>query len=111
MLEYDPIWAEQFQGLRVAYADAMQTAGVPVAAIEHVGSTALPGLAAKPVIDCDIVVDEGDVARASDVLRGLGFMPLGELGIPQRYASRPLPGCRRRTRTSSYGTPCRCGTT
>jgi GrpB-like predicted nucleotidyltransferase (UPF0157 family) len=64
----------------------MADAGVPVLAIEHVGSTSVPGLAAKPVIDCDIVVAEPDVAAASAVLAGLGFSPLGELGIPLRWA-------------------------
>lgn len=46
----------------------------------------MPGLAAKPVIDCDIVVSATDVQAASDVLVALGFQPLGELGIPQRWA-------------------------
>ena len=64
----------------------MAAAGVPVVAIEHVGSTAVPGLAAKPVIDCDIVVAGQDVAAASEVLAGLGFKPEGELGIPLRWA-------------------------
>ena len=45
-----------------------------------------PRLTAKPIIDCDIVVAEKDVSAASDVLIGLGFAPLGELGIPQRWA-------------------------
>jgi len=63
-------------------------AGVPVVAIEHVGSTAVPGLAAKPVIDCDIVVAGPEVPAASAVLAGLGFTPLGELGIPLRWAFR-----------------------
>ena len=64
----------------------MAAAGVPVLAIEHVGSTSVPGLAAKPVIDCDIVVAEPDVAAASQVLVSLGFTPEGELGIPLRWA-------------------------
>jgi GrpB-like predicted nucleotidyltransferase (UPF0157 family) len=64
----------------------MAAAGVPVVAIEHVGSTSVPGLAAKPVIDCDIVVAERDVAAASRALTGLEFKPLGELGIPLRWA-------------------------
>ena len=51
----------------------MAGAGVPVLAIEHVGRTAVPGLAAKPVIDCDIVVAEEHVAGASEVLASLGF--------------------------------------
>ena len=67
-------------------AAAMAAAGVPVVAIEHVGSTSVPGLAAKPIIDCDIVVREADVVAASNILMSLGFTPLGELGIPQRWA-------------------------
>jgi len=84
--EYDPSWPRRFEQLRREYADAMTAAGVPVVAIEHVGSTSVPGLAAKPVIDCDIVVAEHDVAAASQVLTGLGFKPEGELGIPLRWA-------------------------
>lgn len=68
------------------YLGAIADAKVPVVAIEHVGSTSVPGLAAKPVIDCDIVVAEGDIAAATDVLVSLGFSPLGELGIPERWA-------------------------
>jgi GrpB-like predicted nucleotidyltransferase (UPF0157 family) len=59
---------------------------VAVVAIEHVGSTSVPGLAAKPIIDCDIVVTAEEVRSASEVLVGLGFEPEGELGIPQRWA-------------------------
>ena len=86
VVDYDPAWPGRFAELRDEYARALRASGVPVAAIEHVGSTAVPGLAAKPVIDCDIVVAEADVVAAARVLVGLGFTPLGELGIPQRWA-------------------------
>jgi GrpB-like predicted nucleotidyltransferase (UPF0157 family) len=86
VVEYDPAWPESFEALQAEYAAAMAAAGVPVVAIEHVGSTSVPGLAAKPIIDCDIVVREADVASASSALIVLGFTPLGELGIPQRWA-------------------------
>jgi GrpB-like predicted nucleotidyltransferase (UPF0157 family) len=86
VVEYDPAWPERFEILRAQYAGAMSAAGVPVVAIEHVGSTSVPGLAAKPIIDCDIVVREAVVSAASGVLISLGFTPLGELGIPQRWA-------------------------
>jgi GrpB-like predicted nucleotidyltransferase (UPF0157 family) len=89
VVDYDPRWPERFAALRAEYAAALADAGVPVVAIEHVGSTSVPGLAAKPVIDCDIVVAEEDVAAASDALVGLGFTPQGELGIPQRWAFEP----------------------
>ena len=77
---------ERFESLRREYATAMAAAGVPVVAIEHVGSTSVPGLAAKPIIDCDIVAGEADVMAASRVLVSLGFTPEGERGIPQHWA-------------------------
>jgi hypothetical protein len=86
VVEYDPGWPQRFEQLRREYAVAMAAAGVPALAIEHVGSTSVPGLAAKPIIDCDIVVAGPDVAAASQVLASLGFTPLGELGIPLRWA-------------------------
>jgi GrpB-like predicted nucleotidyltransferase (UPF0157 family) len=86
VVEYDPAWPERFERLRRLYARAMAAAGVPVLAIEHVGSTSVPDLAAKPIIDCDIVVSRPHVAAASEALIGLGFTPLGELGIPLRWA-------------------------
>lgn len=49
--EYDPAWPVRFGQLREEYAAAMAAAVVPVVAIEHVGSTSVPGLAVKPVID------------------------------------------------------------
>ncbi len=91
VVDYDPAWPGRFDRLRREYASALETAGVPVVGIEHVGSTSVPGLAAKPVIDCDIVVAERDVAAASLTLVGLGFAPLGELGIPLRWAFREPP--------------------
>ena len=86
VVEYDPAWPDHFERLREQYAAAMHAAGVQVVSIEHVGSTSVPGLAAKPVIDCDIVVAERDVEAASQVLVGMGFTPLGDLGIPLRWA-------------------------
>lgn len=83
---YDPAWPERFEELRNQYAAALDAAGVPFVSIEHVGSTSVPGLAAKPIIDIDIVVEASEVDAASAVLVGLGFEPRGELGIPQRWA-------------------------
>ena len=92
VVEYDAAWPALFEQLRDAYATALATAGVPFVAIEHVGSTSVPGLAAKPVIDCDIVVEAEHVDGASAVLVELGFLPVGELGIPQRWAFKHPAG-------------------
>jgi GrpB-like predicted nucleotidyltransferase (UPF0157 family) len=84
--DYDPGWRLRFETLRDDYSAALSVAGVGFVSIEHVGSTSVPGLAAKPVIDVDIVVEAGAVGPASAVLVDLGFEPRGELGIPQRWA-------------------------
>ena len=56
----DPSWPEVFQGLRTRLVGAL---GDRALRVEHVGSTAVPGLAAKPVIDVDLVVaDPADEA-------------------------------------------------
>lgn len=60
--------------------------GVAVQSIEHVGSTSVPGLAAKPVIDIDIVVPRDVVPRAIEIFEGFGHICRGDLGITDRYA-------------------------
>lgn len=84
--DYDRAWPARFEALRREYSVALERACVIVVAIEHVGSTSVPGLAGKPIIDCDIVVASDQVAPASATLTALGFRPLGELGIDQRWA-------------------------
>ncbi len=55
--------------------------------IEHVGSTSVPGLAAKPIIDMDIVVaDVSGVRPVIDGLGSLGYQWLGDLGVEGRQA-------------------------
>ena len=54
---YDPKWPVLFELLRARIAIALE--GI-VAAIEHVGSTSVPGLAAKPIIDMDALLMSGD---------------------------------------------------
>ncbi len=89
--EYQESWPERFEALRRLYVKAMGDGSVDVLAIEHVGSTSVPGLAAKPTIDCDIVVEADRVDAATEVLKSLGFRPLGELGIPLRWAFKEPP--------------------
>lgn len=99
VVDYDPSWPRKFEALKEEYSLALAQFGVEVVAIEPVGSTSVPGLAAKPVIDCDVVVTADRVAPASDVLVGLGIRSLGELGIPQRWAFKEPP---RLTGTNTY---------
>ncbi len=55
--------------------------------MEHVGSTSIPGLAAKPIIDVDVVVASADhVAMAIERMASIGYSWRGDLGIPGREA-------------------------
>jgi GrpB-like predicted nucleotidyltransferase (UPF0157 family) len=53
---------------------------------EHVGSTAVPEMTAKPVIDIDIVVERGDFAVVKERLAGLGYAYEGDKGLADREA-------------------------
>ena len=84
IIPYNPAWPLIFEGLKGVYASAL---GPLALAIEHVGSTAVPDLAAKPIIDIDVVIPSRAVL--SDVihrLATLGYRHLGDLGVPGREA-------------------------
>src|SRR5277367_3558470 len=85
--EYDPGWPGVFERLR----DRLDAALAGVAHVtEHVGSTAVPGLAAKPIIDVDVVVaDETAVGPAVKALAAAGWQHEGDLGIKGREAFLP----------------------
>ena len=90
VVDYDPRWPNVFTTIREVLAAAL--ADVPVVAIDHVGSTSVPGLAAKPIIDVDVVVRRPFVSRAIGALQLAGYEPLGDLGIPDRYAFKAPSG-------------------
>jgi GrpB-like predicted nucleotidyltransferase (UPF0157 family) len=82
--DYDPEWPREFERLRTRALEALGELAVEV---EHVGSTAVPGLAAKSVIDLDVVVRSAtDVAEAIRRLGSVGYGHQGDLGAPGRHA-------------------------
>jgi GrpB-like predicted nucleotidyltransferase (UPF0157 family) len=84
VVDYDPSWEKTFRALRDGIASAL---GDLVVIIEHVGSTAVPGLAAKPIIDVDVVVrSPEDVPKAIGRLSIMGYRHQGDLGITGREA-------------------------
>ena len=87
VVAYDPAWPARFLAIRAALADAL--GAVPVVAIEHVGSTSVPGLAAKPVIDVDVIVDRSNLEASIDALDRIGYQYRGDQGIPDRHALAP----------------------
>jgi GrpB-like predicted nucleotidyltransferase (UPF0157 family) len=82
--DYDPGWPAAFEALRARVALVL---GEVALAIEHVGSTSVPGLAAKPVIDIDVVVrSPDDIQAAIERLATIGYVHRGDLGIAGREA-------------------------
>jgi GrpB-like predicted nucleotidyltransferase (UPF0157 family) len=85
VVPYDDRWPALFEGEAARIADAVATAGLPALALEHVGSTAVPGLAAKPVLD----IAAGYAASATPsvyvaLLESLGYTYRGDGGLPGR---------------------------
>lgn len=90
VVDYDPRWPEEFDLLRSHLQPVV--AGLALG-IEHVGSTAVTGLAAKPVIDVDVVVADEHASRAAvRALAEAGWVPEGDLGIAGRQAFQTRPG-------------------
>ncbi|OJJ22351.1 hypothetical protein BKI52_06625 [marine bacterium AO1-C] len=85
VVDYDPAWAGQFEALHKVLAKHL---GSDFLTIEHVGSTSIKGLKAKPIIDLDIVIADNDEVRnrVIDKLAQLGYIHRGDLGIEGREA-------------------------
>lgn len=80
--EYNPQWATNFHAIQKLLAAAL--VDLPVS-IEHIGSTAIPGLAAKPIIDIDIVMQEHTALDTiKNRLATIGYRHHGNQGIPGR---------------------------
>ena len=88
--DYDAGWPALFERLAQPVREAVAELG---ARVEHVGSTAVPGLAAKPVIDMDVVVPSAaDLSETIERLRALGYIYQGDKGVEGREAFLWPPG-------------------
>lgn len=58
VVDYDPLWPKKFQEQAKLIRSALKDR---LLLIEHVGSTSVPGLAAKPIIDIDVIVEDSSV--------------------------------------------------
>jgi GrpB-like predicted nucleotidyltransferase (UPF0157 family) len=113
VVEYDEAWP-----VRAAAARADLISLGVFDAVEHIGSTSVPGLAAKPVVDLMAAATSLDaVAAAEDALAGLGYRRF-EVGMPGRlFYYRDEDGSARTSCTwcpRTPGTPATsgcCGTT
>lgn len=88
--EYSSDWVVQFEVIKAHLSEVLGSLAV---AIEHVGSTSVPGLAAKPILDIDMAVPtSSDVPEGIARLSTIGYAHRGDLGITGREAFEPSPG-------------------
>jgi GrpB-like predicted nucleotidyltransferase (UPF0157 family) len=84
--DYNPDWPEWFCRiagyLRPRIANCLR--------IEHVGSTSIPGMVAKPIIDVDVVVEDGGMRGAVKSIEEAGYGHQGDLGVAGREAFKAV---------------------
>ena len=91
VLPYDRTWKSAFEDIRSEIESAI---GDLIIGIEHVGSTSVEGMSAKPCIDIDVVIGDYSVFDAVvSQLAAIGYIHEGDLGITGReafkYSNKP----------------------
>lgn len=111
IVEHRPGWPDEFAAIARHVRATLTGAGVEVGAIDHIGSTAVPGLAAKDVIDIQVTVADLHDDRLVAAVRDAGYlwwtdiredhtppgMTLDPLELEKRFAGQPADGSLRRT--------------
>ncbi|MHC1757199.1 MAG: GrpB family protein [Methanosarcina sp.] len=84
VVPYDPEWKTEFLKIKAMIVDC---AGDLIIDVVHIGSTAVEGLASKPIIDIDVVIDSYDIFPAvKERFSKVGFEHEGNLGVEGREA-------------------------
>jgi GrpB-like predicted nucleotidyltransferase (UPF0157 family) len=94
--QYDPAWPENARRETERLTAGI---GAVIGAVHHIGSTAIPGIHAKPILDLmPVVLDLSTFDHSRSVVEGLGYAWWGEYGLPgRRYCTLddPLTGRRK----------------
>ena len=85
VVDYDSKWVDDFNQIKEEIEEALKDL---VLAVEHVGSTSVPLLVAKPIIDLDVVIDRNDLKEVIFLLEKQGYIYEGDLGLKDREAFR-----------------------
>jgi GrpB-like predicted nucleotidyltransferase (UPF0157 family) len=89
LVDHDPSWAELFEAERGRISAIFDGRAV---GIEHVGSTSVPDLCAKPIVDVLVGLRELELSDDDvESMRSLGYEYLGEYGLPGRLFFRKEP--------------------
>jgi GrpB-like predicted nucleotidyltransferase (UPF0157 family) len=84
VVSYNPEWKEWFNALRASIWPHVSEHAVDII---HVGSTSIPGMSAKPIIDLSIIVETfDDFDKIKEGLAEMGYIHQGDLGIKEREA-------------------------
>jgi len=90
VIAYDPKWQVEYDKAASAYRDLLQDLEVT---IEHVGSTSVEGLWAKPILDIDVIVKDRSVSsQVIKRLEAVGYEHVGNYGIEGREAMKYQEG-------------------
>jgi GrpB-like predicted nucleotidyltransferase (UPF0157 family) len=90
--EYDPEWPKIFE---IEKQSILKTTSTWIIAVEHIGSTSIPGLIAKPIIDILAAVQSlDDAVHIIPPLTSIGYTycPENEVSIPERRFFNKHPG-------------------
>ena len=83
LVPYQSVWAQRFEREKVRLEEVI---GEHILDIQHIGSTAVPGLSAKPILDIGVAVENFEKASALvSPIEKLGYTYRGENGIPRRH--------------------------
>ncbi|MBL7977060.1 MAG: GrpB family protein [Bacteroidetes Order II. Incertae sedis bacterium] len=83
---HNPNWATEFSRVKKALSEVLH--GYPID-LQHIGSTAIPDIVAKPILDIDIIIeDKLHLDGISERLGEVGYIYKGEQGIPGRFVFR-----------------------
>ena len=84
VLPYDIAWQSDFEKIKCEIEEAI---GDLIIGIEHIGSTSVEGMSAKPCIDIDVIIKDYSVfASVVSRLDAIGYIHEGDLGIKNREA-------------------------
>ena len=83
--KYNPEWPKWFEEIKAYLGEKINKACLR---IEHVGSTSIPGMTAKPIIDLILVIDSERWEEIKSLLEERGYYYRGDQGIPEREVFR-----------------------
>jgi GrpB-like predicted nucleotidyltransferase (UPF0157 family) len=79
--KYNPEWPNWFEEIKTFLGERVLQVCIRV---EHVGSTSIPGMIAKPIIDLILVIEPQDFEKIKGLLAERGYYHRGDLGIKSR---------------------------